>query len=161
MIDTNNWHFKGYRWVGACRWNWTVLRILVPTLPSLLMIKFENRQSHSSFNNQFRSAIRMYGLHAELNVLYINIEHIKTYTCMPILTDKTIIISYLLVSGGMYLRPPVIRRVAAYTRVRSWIHIILIKWIFVGQESSPEAPKRTKLHHLFQKFQGGHAPWPP
>jgi len=50
----------------------------------------------------------MYGLHAELNVLYINIEHIKTYTCMPILTDKTIIISYLLVSGEMYLRPPVI-----------------------------------------------------
>ena len=26
------------------------------------------------------------------------------------------------------------------------------KWIFVGQESSPEAPKRTKLHHLFQSF---------
>jgi len=36
------------------------------------------------------------------------------------------------------------------------------KWIFVGQESSPEAPKRTKLHHLFQSFQGGgHAPRPP
>jgi len=26
---------------------------------------------------------------------------------------------------------------------------------FVGQESSPEAPKRTKLHHLFQNFKGG------
>jgi len=31
---------------------------------------------------------------------------------------------------------------------------MLNKWIFVGQESSPEAQKRTKLHHLFQNFQG-------